>query len=1315
MPMTKWKLSLLLLSVAIVALLLSGCFLPPKADNTGPTISVSTQSLSAESGLPFTVQVSAQDPSGIEYIQATFMGKTEKVTSSPASFTFDAPHVTQAAEYTLTVTAVDNSKNHNSTTREYQVVVWPTESGTLTTSVQLNNANGIYVYPVGPQESGAVLISAKVLKGAELVKSVNVFVDGKSVPSTSTASAMSVKAAAGATSTEAEWTFFYPINAQTAGPHTYYAVFYGENGNPIQISQKGWFYITYPSKQSVELGTATPLYNSEYLTGNVSFTATVTDYTSNYEALLIEGPTPSTKVLVSYPATNILSIESATKIISKAYDFNINTASLTDGSYTFKFVDRSIDGATKYDSMSYVVDNTPPTLVASYRGHAAQNGAKLYVGISPNEFDVYVKDANFASAKATIENASLKLPVTLTNGSTNPVYVDRVAPSNGDTATFTAYAKDLADHEVTLTLSIVRDTQPPSILGATITGLATVNGVVDSANGTITVTASVTDKNLKSVAFMLDGPTYIFPMTKNASTGLWTATVDVANVLPGDYQASIIATDLALNTATHLIKTIHVYRKPSGVFTTSLETNPNSPVNGYVKSATITVTIDSNWIYAIKKVYLMKGSATADTLPGTPGSETYYFNTFSGTGTYHVVVEDTVNATYTDGETYTVKIDSSSPTSLNINPSATAVKGSPTFTVSATDTESGVAALELQYETFNGDWDTIGATSSSKSDLSSAKFTWNNLSTLPDGKYSLRLIAIDGVGNVATKATYVVNDSTGKPNVTFTPTAKLIYTKEATHTFGFSVANESDVSATLSIYKGANTTPATQATYTSNNYTSYPYSKSFSYTFSSSNATYTFSATVVDEAANKATHTTVFVYDTMPASFNVTVDASTVGSTPVVKGNAKVEFTIKATDNLSGIASVKVYDPITKATATAKLDKTSGYSTGTYGQIATATYIATVTAPSSNGVYTWHPIVEVYDNAGNVATKTKVITVDPTKPIINITFQNSGKVLTPLNGYIYSSASPTVYATVLGYYLTHSATYVAGSGSASQLTFNNLTTGVGSFTSFMATWTDKKYSITVKATDGINGEYNEKTVSATVVISNAAPEATVTIPATHLINYASSQTSYIATYTFKSNSAGIPLKSAALILTYGSTKITVWSFNNTTSTNATQATGTINLQKYAISNGATYTLTAVATDYALNTATSATKFYVDVVRPKITNVYKTSGSTGTMYIQFSEAIATTTSFVASDIKFVQAGLTFYATQVGTGVKVDNSDGLIIITEFVDSEGNVVYPSDIGGTWNVYVDNVTDLGKNPIANNGSSWDIHQPSAPKPVNP
>ncbi|WP_161847210.1 hypothetical protein [Athalassotoga saccharophila] len=1336
---------MLLMSVVVVALVLSSCFLPqPKVP---PTVTPSPAQITAYSGLPFTFTVNAQSSSGISQIVATFLASTTIKTSSPATFTFTAPVVTQAAQYFINVKVYDNSSSHLMTEINVPVNVYPVTTGTVTYAVQLNNANGIYLYPVGPAENGAVIFTINVFKGNSLLKGVNVYVDGQPIPATPTSAPVTLaKASVGSTLLVIEKSYVanYYITASHAGPHTYYVVFYGNGNTPVATSTTGYFYITYPGAQKVTLSSATPLYNTKYIngvSGNVSFTANATDYTSQYEGFLINGT----------PFATFVNVATAVKVLNASYPITVPVSALTSaGSTTFMFKDVSIGGNTVVASQTYVVVKSAPVLRASYKG-IPSSGNTLYVGINPTTFQVYAADPYWMTSAATLGTQ----PFSLTKNGTATVDVSGL--TNNATEAFTAKVTNYANLSTSLKLTVVRVTVAPSIKYAKLYGLSTYNGVPYSTSGTITVVASVTSQYLNSVTLNLqtDSATPAMYALTKSSTGLWTGTINAGLLLPGTYKSWISAQDLALNVATALTSpaTVNVYMPNQNVFTTKLTTTPAASVNGYYKAATLTANINPNWVYAIKTVILYRTGVASTTKPGTPGLASYAF-TINASGTYKIVTIDNVNQRAT-GVSYLVNIDSSIPT-VQV---ASATANTPTVTINATaiDKYSGIANLTLLYQTLggtgadNGPWVTIGSTSTNNATKVTYTFTWKNLNTLPDGKYNIKLLATTGVGNSASRTSYVINNNAGAPKVSWTPSATLVFTNKATYAVSFTVQNESDITATMTyrFLKSSGNSSATSR-FVSLSYTAYPLTEATTLKFSPS-GTYTYKATVTDMAGKVATTTTMFIYDSTAPTATLTAATGTINSygKVVAAAGTPVTFTVKATDNLSGIKSVVVNGQ----PATLKQLKT----TGSYGVTLAATYTLTLNAPTYTANATWTVTATVTDNAGNVTTKTLQVWIDAAKPVISVSFYNPGSsgnkgYLTPLNGYVYSSASPTVVATVYGYELTVKATYYANTNSGTKLSPHPVSASIpASYVSFTATHTNTLYKLSVIATDNLNKLYNSNTTSATVVIGNLSPtvQATLqtrssTIPymlngknMDHYINLASSNTTYNATIIVKDPNI-IPIQSAAFYINgtpypfiSNGQFVTQPGLNVVSKTlvngGITAATLTVNLnQTPYVSQTGLYYLTVKATDYALNTGSTTspgTAFYYDVTKP-VLQPNKTLYKSGNYYyfdLGFSEQMATLTnkSVAASIVTFqLSNGLTYTsnpASQIFVPVTSDHT-GLLHIWGLKTTSGATTNVLPLAGnTVTITVGaSYVSAGGNPVAG-PVTVTFTNVSAPKPVNP
>lgn len=1287
----KGKLGLLLISVVVVAVILSSCALLFPPTKVAPTLSVSPTSITAYSGQPFSLTVNAQSSSGISQIVATFMGSSVVKTTSPATFAFDAPTVVQGTQYPLTVTAKSGGSNPTSVSTTVDVTVWPTVSGTITYAVQLNNIYPhVYLYPIGPAENGSVMFTINVFKGQSLLKGVNVYVDGSPIPATPTNAPVTLSGATVQSTQltiEKSYMANYYITANHVGPHTYYVVFYGTNGATVETSQPGNFYITWPAAQKVTLSAATPVYNTQYVngvSGNVSFTAKATDYTSQYEGFMINGT----------PFATYVNVATAVKVVGATYPITVPASVLTSaGTTVFTFKDTSIGGNAVSAIQTYVVVKSAPVLRASYKG-IPSSGNTLYVGISPTTFQVYAADPFWFTSAATLGVQ----PFSLTKDGTATVDVSGL--TNNATEAFTAKVVNGANLSTALNLTIVRVTVNPNIIYANVSGLATYNGVPYSTSGNITVSASVTSPYLSSVTWVLSGngtPSQ-YTLTKS-STGLWVGSVNTANLLPGTYKSWISAQDLALNVATALTSpaTVNVYRSVQNVFTTSLTTVPSTPVNGYVRSATLTANINPTWIYAINKVVLYHGTSSSTPLTGTPGAVSYPF-TLSASGTYFIVTIDNVNQRAT-GTSYTVDIDNSLP-QLALSPATqTAKASSVTIVGSATDTYSGISNLTLSYQTLgatgadNGGWVTIGSTNTGNATSVSSTFTWKNLNTLPDGKYNIELVGTSGVGLTSTATGYVINDNAGAPIVSAIFPAMWTNSTSTTVNIGATVKNESDVTITATSGNSALINFAT-STYTSKSYTAYPLTKTWSAAFTGENGTSVAKVVVTDLTENTVTATKLIGFDNVSPTATVTAPAT-------VAGVGTFTVTVDATDNLSAIKSVTVggVPAVLSGTPTA---------TNEFG-VLDGTYVATLTINQTTSGSTSYNVV-VVDNAGNTTTKTFSVYVDANAPSIAVGLVNTHGYQTISNGasevnYTSMPASFTWSITTRsGTSATVTGTIMKlGSGSSEIFLSSPSTTYyISSTTGSVTIEASGQYVITIVATNPINGLVETFHATKTVVIDNTPPTVKLTLPATlNLANYSTA----VATYT----ATDVNFKAATL--TINGVSISVSQTNS----------GTELLSQFGL-NGLSYrsmTATLTAIDKALNTSATSATFTVDTVSPKINmtgTIYKTGGEYA-VDVNFADTMKPAT-LVATDFQFYKGTVLWYNIAATTGVSYDPSTGFLHIYNLVTPAGSIVSVSALANyQFTVKASTAFEsIGGNPLSPNSTLVTFSPPyGTSKPVNP
>lgn len=302
-------------------------------------------------------------------------------------------------------------------------------------------------------------------------------------------------------------------------------------------------------------------------------------------------------------------------------------------------------------------------------------------------------------------------------------------------ATFTSASSSRA------TVTAANDWTPPSV---------SVRNPGASVRDTVTITADATDgqSGISSVEIQ-----YLAP---NASG--WTTICTVAtspygcswNTKPladGSYSLRAIASDNAGYTTT------------SDTVSTTVANNllvvlgdPGDVVRG---TQTLTATLYNSGIlpYLVSVQYAVSGTTTWKTLcTGLLPPYTCSWNTaasgFVQGETYDLRAVATIGVSSTTSAVVDdVTIDNVAPTVTVVDP-GTPLRGTVTFTATASDADSGVAGVQLQYlRSGTSTWTTF---CSPTSDPFSCRYATGQLA---DATYSFRAIATDGAGNTTTSAT----------------------------------------------------------------------------------------------------------------------------------------------------------------------------------------------------------------------------------------------------------------------------------------------------------------------------------------------------------------------------------------------------------------------------------------------------------------------------------------------------------------------------------------------------------------------------------
>lgn len=282
---------------------------------------------------------------------------------------------------------------------------------------------------------------------------------------------------------------------------------------------------------------------------------------------------------------------------------------------------------------------------------------------------------------------------------------------------------------------------------------------------------------------------------------------------------------------------------------------------------------------------------------------------------------------YSNNDIY-IKSDSTLP-SISFPSKPTWIKGADTVTVTASDTRSGLASLNVRYRVNNGAW---------------SQYTTNNTITLSgDGVYEIEAVAKDKVGNTTTKTqTYKVDKTAPSISLSLSPSG---------WTNGNVTINASISDTTSGIYVKKWASGTQSASYFENSGTTL---SSNSVTVSA-NGIYTFYAK--DNAGHASIKTiSVSNIDRVLPSLNGTLDY------PWIKGSRTISFS--SSDSNSGISVLRLWDS----------NKSSILKNGVISQnSATLSYVV-----SQEGITKYK--IETVDAASNSVIKDVTVRVDNTAP-----------------------------------------------------------------------------------------------------------------------------------------------------------------------------------------------------------------------------------------------------------------------------------------------------------------------------------------------
>jgi hypothetical protein len=298
-------------------------------------------------------------------------------------------------------------------------------------------------------------------------------------------------------------------------------------------------------------------------------------------------------------------------------------------------------------------------------------------------------------------------------------------------ATFTSRSASAAS-----TASAAYDWTPPTV---------TLQAPAAVSSGTVTVAATATDTR-SSIAFVR---LQVAPVGASTWTTLCSGTTspyscswDTTTLVDGSYQLHAVASDSAGNLATSDSASTLVANAPVVTMT-----DPGSPLRGTVPLsaslanpgglAVTSFRIESSVADAGSWAAITGCSSATSTIScsWTPATGDYDLRAVAVVGgtTYTQVVQDT-------------SIDNAAP-SVSLNSVPNTLSGVVTLSATASDAETGVGTVELQYApTGTSSWVSVCVTGTSPF---ACRF---DTTKVTDGSYDVRAIASDNAGNTTTSA-----------------------------------------------------------------------------------------------------------------------------------------------------------------------------------------------------------------------------------------------------------------------------------------------------------------------------------------------------------------------------------------------------------------------------------------------------------------------------------------------------------------------------------------------------------------------------------
>ncbi len=1116
------------------------------------------------------------------------VNKGAAVTTAPYSINLDTTSLTDGA-HSLTAVATDSA---GATTTSAPVAVsvnnTPAPSlitGFTPTSLRNNFTGGVgFQFKVGTSPLTVVSlgrISVPGNTGSHTVKLVRTS-DGTDVAGgtvtvslpAGTAGQFTYVALPAALTLPAN-TSYYLVSQETLGGDQWYDISFVTGASVVSIPGpvywNGFSYVPVSLVNasfvpvSLQYSTAAP--------PSVSITAPGAGASVSGNAVAVSASaTPGTGLTITSVQFKVDGSNQGAPVTTAPYNLTLDATKMVNGTHSVIAMATDSAGISSTSAaVSFTVNNQLPTVtITSPAGGSAVSGSSVTVAASPTAGT----GLTVASVQLKVDNAAQGTAVT---AAPYDFTLDSTALSNG-THVITAVVTDSAGNLATSSTVTVTVSNTPSAVSITApTAGATVSG---SSVGLVATATPASGLTITSVQFKLDG------VNKGAAdtTSPYGLGLDTTTIVNGSHTLTAVATDSASHVVTSSAVSITVNNPPPVV-------TVNAPAAGATLSGsgvTLTATATAGAGMTLASVqFKADGVNIGGLLTVTPYTTTFDSRALTN-GTH------AITATATDAAGNTTTSSSVSVTAANVTAAVSITAPAGGANVSGNAVTISAVATASAGQTITGvQFRVDGANQGGADTTSPYGIVWDTTKAV-NGNHTLTAVATDSAAAIITSPNISVIVNNPAPTVAVTsPVSGSVLSGTVSLTASASAGAGLTLSTVQfnidNVIQGA---PLNVAPFTTSVNTA-----------TLASGTHSITAVVTDSAGSSTTSSAVIVsVSNGPVGTPIVSSFTPSATRNNYSGNVGMEFTVGATP-LSVVALGRIYVPGNSASHSVRLVKASDNSdvaggsviitfpSGTPGQF---TY-AQLGSPVALAANTSYFLVSQETAGGDSWYDVSSVTPSSTVSVVGPAFYNGASLAAITNAnnayvpvnLIYSAGAtqPSVGITTPppGSSVSGSAVTVAASATAStglsisnvQFTVDGVNQGSPDTTS--------PYSIVVDATKLVNGSHTLSAVATdsagvvstsapvAITVGNGSPTVSITTPAPGA-TIAGSSVALSATAT------------AATGLTVARVQFKVDNVN--VGAAGTTSPYAITLDATTLGSG-THSITAVVTDSAGNTATSA--------------------------------------------------------------------------------------------------------------------------------